>query len=321
MNAFWRGSAVLEVTKSSELWPVEPRRELVNSSVAATSVIHEEFVSVDGCRLRYHTGGTGPPMLLVHGLLGYSYCFRRNLPALAQNATVYALDLPGTGFSERPPIIRGDLRALAETVLDFSQQLGLGRPILLGSSHGGAVVLLAASLAVQQSVKIGGIILAAPANPWSSNGRRRIRIAASTAGRMLLRCAAPFLPPLHGYFLRRMYGDPARLTSDGIAGYSGAIRVPGTMAHLLGRMAHWDEDLKLMERALSSCANVPTLLIWGDRDRAVDPASAGELLRRLPKAELAVIRGAGHLPFEEDPEKFNELVLNFLAQQHDGVYS
>jgi pimeloyl-ACP methyl ester carboxylesterase len=47
----------------------------------------------------------------------------------------------------------------------------------------------------------------------------------------------------------------------------------------------------------------------------VNPASATELLRRLPKAELAIIRGTGHLPFEEESEQFNQLVLNFLARQ------
>ena len=277
--------------------------------------VREEFVRLDGCRLRYLAGGAGPPMVLVHGLLGYSFCFRHNLPVLAQSATVYAIDLPGTGFSERPAVINGDLRALAEVLLKFVRQLDLERPVLLGSSHGGAVVLMAAGMAAQQNVTLGPMILAAPVNPWSRHGRRWVKIAGSTAGSAMLRVIAPFLPPLHGYFLRRMYGDPSRLTSEAIEGYSGAIREQGTMDHLIGRIAHWNEDLQLLEQALPGCSDVPTLLIWGDRDRAVNPASATELLRRLPKAELAIIRGTGHLPFEEESEQFNQLVLNFLARQ------
>jgi pimeloyl-ACP methyl ester carboxylesterase len=260
--------------------------------------------------------------VLVHGLLGYSFCFRQNLPVLAQSATVYAIDLPGTGFSERPALINGDLRALAGMLLTFVRQLKLERPVFLGSSHGGAVVLMAAGMAAaQQNVKLGPMILVAPVNPWSRNGRRRVKIAASAAGSAALRVIAPLLSPLHGYFLRRMYGDPSRLTSEAIKGYSDAIRERGTMAQLIGRVAHWNEDLQLLERALPACMGVPSLVIWGDRDCAVDPASAEELLRRLPKAELAIIRGAGHLPFEEEPEQFNELVLNFLARQRTGVYS
>lgn len=283
--------------------------------------IKEEFLHVNNCRLRYLTGGAGPPMVLVHGLLGYSFCFRHNLPALAQSATVYAVDLPGGGFSERPAVVQADLRTIAETLLDFAKQLDLKKPTLLGSSHGGAVVLMAACLGARRGLTLGPMILVAPVNPWSRNGRRRVQFAASAAGSAVLRCVAPCLGPLHGYFLQRMYGDPARLTKDAITGYSRGIRQPGTMAHLLGRLKHWNEDLQLLERALPACANVPTLLIWGERDGAVDPASASELLRRLPKAELAMMRGTGHLPFEEQPEEFNQLVLNFLARQRAGDYS
>jgi pimeloyl-ACP methyl ester carboxylesterase len=137
----------------------------------------------------------------------------------------------------------------------------------------------------------------------------------------MLRALVPALVPSPGYFLRRMYGDPARLTSEAIAGYSAAIREPGTMAHLLGRIRSWQNDLELLEKTLPSCAATPTLMIWGEQDRAVDPSSAQQLLARLPKAELAVIRGAGHLPFEEVPEEFNRLVLDFLARQGTGIYS
>lgn len=287
----------------------------------ATANIREEFLQINNCRIRYLTGGNGPAMVLVHGLLGYSFCFRHNLPVLAESATVYALDLPGTGFSERPAVVEADLNALADMLLKFVNQLGLEKPVLLGSSHGGAVVLMACYLAAGRGLTLGPMVLVAPVNPWSRNGQRRVGFAASAAGRTALRCAAPLLAPLHGYFLRRMYGDPARLTREAIAGYSCAIRERGTMAHLLGRLKDWNEDLKLLEQSLPACSNVPTLLIWGERDGAVDPASSAQLLRRLPKAELAVIRGAGHLPFEEEPEEFNQLVLNFLARRQAGVYS
>jgi len=53
--------------------------------------------------MRYLSAGSGPPLLLVHGLLGYSFSWRFTIPALAQHATVYAIDLLGTGFSDRPP--------------------------------------------------------------------------------------------------------------------------------------------------------------------------------------------------------------------------
>ncbi|HWF04388.1 MAG TPA: alpha/beta hydrolase, partial [Candidatus Angelobacter sp.] len=64
-----------------------------------------------------------------------------------------------------------------------------------------------------------------------------------------------------------------------------------------------------------------TLLVWGTRDGAVDVRSAESLLKALPGSKLEIIEGAGHLPFEETPEVFNRLVLEFLekasSNQHD----
>lgn len=280
------------------------------------STIETKFVSIKGHRIRYLTGGAGPPLVLVHGLLGYSFCFRFNLEELARHSTFYALDLPGTGFSSREPEIRSDLESLAEFLLSFIEQLGLKKPTLLGSSHGGAIVLFAASLARERRNPLGPLILVSPVNPWSRFGRRRAAIIGSAPGSLVFRCISPAIAPLHGYFLSRMYGNPAALTRETINGYSAAIRQRGTITHLLGRVRQWGRDLDLLKPEIQRCKDLPVLLIWGDRDRAVDPGSAQPLMRVLPRAKLAVIPGAGHLPFEEAPAEFNQIVLDFLAHTH-----
>jgi pimeloyl-ACP methyl ester carboxylesterase len=193
--------------------------------------------------------------------------------------------------------------------------------VLLGSSHGGAIALLAANIAGEVGINIRSLILVAPVNPWSRNGGRLAALAGSGLGAAAIRALSPCLRPLHGYFLRRMYGDRARLTRDSVEGYSRAFKQRGSMAHLLGRVKDWPAMLAATEQALPACSKLPIFIIWGERDRAVDPQSAQPLLERLACAELAIMKGAGHLPFEEQPEEFNALVSGFLARQAERVYS
>src|SRR5207244_3838189 len=119
----------------------------------------------------------------------------------------------------------------------------------------------------------------------------------------------------HPYFLRRMYGDPLRIAPGTREGYDRALRVPGTVPHMLARVRHWDDDLNEVGRLLPKIANIPTLLIWGSKDGAVPMASAYPLMSRFNHAELVVIEGAGHLPYEEAPQEFNELLLRFLRAE------
>ncbi len=76
-------------------------------------------VTLDGVTWRYWVAGSGPPLLLIHGFMGYSFSWRFNMQPLAQHFTVYAVDLPGTGFSERPDKPDCTLRDDAAAVLGF----------------------------------------------------------------------------------------------------------------------------------------------------------------------------------------------------------
>src|SRR5205823_8231003 len=121
-------------------------------------------------------------------------------------------------------------------------------------------------------------------------------LLATSWGSVLFRPLSRCLTPLHGYFLRRLYGDRRHATPETIEGYSRAIRIAGTIDHCLARVKHWRKDLIAIERALPMCPDVPVLLVWGDRDGAVYPSSAEILLQRFPRGKLAIMRGAGHIP-------------------------
>src|SRR5712692_9973050 len=150
----------------------------------------EHWVTLDGARMRYLCCGSGSALLLVHGLLGYSFSWRFAMPVFAQQATVYAVDMLGSGFSDRPARLDCTLRASAERLLGFLDAVGAGSCDLLGTSRGGAVAMMAATLAPD---RVRRLILVAPVNPWSTHGEWRARFLSSRMIAPLFLMLAPWL--------------------------------------------------------------------------------------------------------------------------------
>jgi pimeloyl-ACP methyl ester carboxylesterase len=263
-----------------------------------------------GARMRYLRAGSGPALLLVHGLLGYSFSWRFCIPALARHATVYAIDLLGTGFSDRPLNLDCSLKASAQRLLQFMDKTGLASCDLLGTSHGGALSMMAAALAPERMQRL---ILVDPVNPWSAHGKRLTAFLSNTVIAPLFVNLTPHVRSLHEYYHRRMFGDPRRIPADSLEGYGKPLRIPGSYEYALAVARSWNRDLAELEAALPRIANIPTLLIWGSKDSAVDPASAAQLKQRIHDCRLVMIEGVGHLPYEEAPEEFHRTVAEFLA--------
>jgi pimeloyl-ACP methyl ester carboxylesterase len=261
--------------------------------------------------MRYLRAGSGPPLVLLHGLLGYSFSWRFALPALAEAVTVHAVDMPGAGFSDRPARTSGSFRVHAERMLRFLDIVGIDSCDLLGTSHGGAVAMMTASLAPE---RVRTLILVAPVNPWSPHGRWLAPFLSSALISGLLLRLEPGLGIVHDVLLRRLYGDPQRIPPGTLAGYSAAFKIPGTLKYGLGVGGSWNRDLADLEATLPRIANIPTLLLWGTRDTAVSPHSAERLRQQFTQCQLEIFDGVGHLPYEEAPELFNAAVLGFLRR-------
>ena len=281
----------------------------LDSALAHTQTIDEHWVSIDNARMRYLRAGSGPALLLVHGLLGYSFSWRFTIPAII-GRTVYACDMLGTGFSERPANLNCSLRASAERLLRFLDAVDVSSCDLLGTSHGGAVAMMAASLAPERFKRL---ILVAPVNPWSEHGKGLARLLTNPLVKPWFFDLVPHLELVHGYVLRRMYGDPRRIRPGTLEGYSAAFRIPGSFRYGLSVLHCWNNDLQELENALSRISHFPTLLIWGERDTAVNLSSAQRLREQFRHCELVVFDGVGHLPYEEVPEQFNRAVVQFLG--------
>jgi pimeloyl-ACP methyl ester carboxylesterase len=269
--------------------------------------IEKLTAEIAGDRISYFRAGAGPPLLLLHGLLGGSFCWRRNMEALSQCHTVFVVDLPGHGESDAPCHLDCSMPAQAGRVSALLEELKLQEVDVVGCSWGGAIAMLLAA----QSAKVRSLVLAAPVNPWSNFGAGRIRFLIGHLGSAFLRMVWPVSGPLYRIALARMYGDPRRLTPETVEGYRSMVMQPGRVNNILNTLRSWEKDVNTL-RAEIPKIKARSLLIWGTRDGAVDVRSAEALKQVLPQCQIKIIEGAGHLPLEETPEEFNRLVLDFI---------
>ena len=279
--------------------------------------VEECWMDFDGAGMRYLRAGSGPPLILLHGLLAYSFSWRFTMPALAPYATVYAPDLLGAGFSDRPRNIDHSMRGTALRVLKFAEKLGLSTVDLLGTSRGGAVAMCAAAECLDRgasSPRVRRLILACPVNPYSAHGKRLAPFFASRFGAAGFRLAVGNLPFLFPYFHGRLYADRRTIPPGSLQGYKAPLAVPGFFEHGLSIVQTWSADLQELRAILPKLRNVPVLLIWGSEDPAVFATSMEPLARHFDHVEKIVFPGVGHLPYEECPKEFNQALIRFLAK-------
>lgn len=271
--------------------------------------IEDGFAVVNGAKIHYQRAGTGLPLLLLHGLVGSAKNWRRNISFLSGDSSVYAVDLFNMGKSERVPGLDAGLEATADRLASYMDAIGLDEADIAGHSHGGAVAMM---FAARHPNRVRRLILFAPANPFCDLGNQLIRFYQTRFGVWFAR-QIPSLPRrLKATALSRMYGDPSRVSSDALEGYTQGLHIPGTVDHVLQIVQRWFVDMGLLRSALAGLAAKPTLLIWGDRDRAVGLNSARELQRTLPQSRLLVLPGVGHIAFEEMPDICNQAMRDWL---------
>lgn len=287
---------------------------LAGSAQAAASepFANSRFETIDGVRVHLRQwpaagGGSGCPVLLVHGLGGSTFSFRELAPALAAAGhPVWALDLPAYGYSDRVPFPRTAGLALGP----WLQAQAPGRPwCLLGHSMGTRVV---AELALQPGrvrsvVYVAGNPILSPRELRSRERYRSPRFRRFIAG--LVESRYLDNPERIAGLIERAYNREPR--PEEVAGYLAPLQTPGTaLAILTGYSAQWPPaaDAARLDR-------VPTLVVWGEDDRWVKPEVAQRLRGDLPSARWVTIAGAGHAPMETHPAQTAEAVLEQFKRQ------
>ncbi len=274
--------------------------------------IKSAHAAIAGAQMHYLEAGQGSPLVLVHGLLGTASHWAPVIPLLSEDAHVYAPDALGMGASDRVAALDTRLLAGADRLIAFLDACGIQTADWVGTSHGGAVVMM---LAARYPERVRSLVLHAPVNPFCAAADPLVRFYLTPLGRWFAH-RAPSLPEwVHRFALQAMYGDRSRVRPGSLSGYLASLRVPGTVAYVLSILRHWKEEISALQGSLPALREVPILLLWGNRDRAVSPESGERLQRFFDRATSVILPGAGHLPHEEMPQAFAAAIHHFLQQQ------
>jgi pimeloyl-ACP methyl ester carboxylesterase len=279
--------------------------------------VEECWMDFDGARMRYLRAGSGPALILLHGLMGYSFSWRYTMPALAPYATVYAPDMLGAGFSDRPHGIDHSVRGTAQRVIQFIQNLGISSFDLLGTSRGGIVATEIAGECLNAgkgAPQIRRLVLVCPVNPYSSHGQWMAPFFGTQFGATAFRFVIERRPSLYPYFHSRLFADRSKIPAGSLKGYEAPLVKPGLFEHALSIVRTWSADLREQEKLLPRLSEVPTLLVWGTKDPAVYVSSMEPLARHFKNVKKVMFPGVGHLPYEECPQEFNAELIRFLYQ-------
>ncbi len=286
------------------------------STLGVGEGVEECWMDLDGARMRYLRAGSGPALILLHGLMGYSFSWRYVMPALAPYRTVYAPDLLGAGFSDRPQGMDHSVRGTALRVIKFIQNLGISSFDLLGTSRGGIVATAVAAECLDGSgakPRLRRLVLVCPVNPYSAHGQWIAPFFATRFGAAAFRFAIERRPSLYPYFHARLFADRNKIPPGSLEGYKAPLAQSGLFEHALSIVRTWTQDLREQELLLPKLAEIPTLLMWGSKDPAVYASSLAPLAKYFRNARTIVFPGIGHLPYEECPEEFNQELIKFLV--------
>jgi len=227
--------------------------------------------------------GSGPALILLHGLAGSTRWWARNIPELSRSFRVLAIDLPGFGSSRGHR--RFDLDEVGAGIAGTMDRLEIERASVIGHSMGG---LIAGGLAADHPGRVERLVLVDAA--FLSLGWTATQFLTGPA--TTLRRTAPSLLPV--------------LIADSLR--AGPIRLADAGIQLL--RADWRRQLPRI--------SAPTLVLWGEHDAICPPAIGRAIVELIPDARLQTIDGGAHNPMWEQPESFTAAGLDFLGTVGDG---
>jgi len=253
------------------------------------------IADIAGVKTRYEKGGSGPPVLVLHGWGSSVEGVRPMLHGLSLGQTVIAVDLPGFGQAEPPPDHWGtyDYAAWVGAFMDVIQ---CPQAHLIGHSFGGRIAIV---LAAKYPHRVNRLVLVDSAGIIPSRGRDyQARVQLFKTARRLA-----------GWIPVDSWRDSAL---DQVRAAFGSVdyQAAGALRSVFVRVVN--EDL----RPLLPDIKANTLLVWGENDRDV-PVSDGQIMaREIPHSRLEVLPGAGHFSYMDRLPGFCRLVRDFLKEEH-----
>jgi pimeloyl-ACP methyl ester carboxylesterase len=271
-------------------------------------------INLHGHRMTYRTGGSGPLLVLIHGITNSSASWEPVLPLLEEHFSVLAPDLLGHGDSAKP---RGDysLGAYASLTRDLMLALGHDRATFVGHSLGGGiamqmgyqfpercerlVLVSTGGLGRQVSLFLRAVALPGAELTLPIVGSKALVNASAKVGGWLGKVGLGIGADLVAY-------SQGMSTLADIEARSAFVHTARGMIDLGGQRIDARDKLYLT-------AGVPTLIVWGDRDPVIPARHGIRAHESMPGSRLEIVAGAGHFPHHHDPEWFATAVQRFVA--------
>ena len=279
--------------------------------------MREHRIDVDGLPTRYLAAGEdgGPPLILLHGVGDNALDWRWAMPALARSRRVYAPDLPGAGGSAKPESADADYSPgfFERFVAAFLDAQGIGHAAVVGNSLGGLVGLRLA-LSEPERVTALGLVAAAGLGRRVSPALRSLSLPGY--GR-LATAWGKTRPGAAQRALGRaglVFASPRRAPREWLKEQYRLARVPGflqaQLATVRAQVGIRGQREVLVDRLPG--LRMPTLVVWGARDRVLPASQARGAAARLRGGRLELLPDCGHLPQVEQPERFASALARFL---------
>jgi pimeloyl-ACP methyl ester carboxylesterase len=272
---------------------------------------------VDGIPFNYVDVGTDSagedPVVLVHGLGGQWQNWLENIPRLAQDRRVVAMDLPGFGCTPEPADdVDVTITQYGRWVNELCDKPGLDKIELIGNSMGGYI---AAEVAIQFPERVKRLVLVSAAGISSAEVLHLPiltfgRIAAALATNSVTRYRHLAARPSTRHMSLALVARHPRLLKADLA-YEGFFKGGGKPGFDDALRASLDYDF----RDRLDDVKVPTLIVWGEKDSIIPTRDADEFERLIEDSRKVVMEDAGHVPMAERPQAFNDVLVEFLAEE------
>lgn len=268
-------------------------------------------VTVNGLETFVYREGSGPPLVMLHGMAATSDCWTYAFEKLKANYTAIAPDLPGHGRSAGSAYPYG-LDFYLQWLARLLETLEVEKPILMGASMGGAVSLAYTMAHLERVERLIMVDALGMGTKFSLAGRMILQLPYFAAG-MLTRRADPYL---FRYFQPWSFRNPWGPAGKIIARMADVNRRRGIWPLWAGMRLLLTDFLlpgkrNQFNRRLDAITQ-PTLITWGRHDALLPVSNALAGAERIPNAHLRIFENSAHAPMLEEPEAFNSAVLEFL---------
>jgi pimeloyl-ACP methyl ester carboxylesterase len=274
------------------------------------------FVKIMGADVHYVDEGSGQLIVMIHGFASSLHTWNRVADELRREYRVIRLDLPPFGVTGPLRSGSGEIETMnlptyRRFIDTFLQALGISRATFIGNSLGG---LIAWDHAVRHREAIERLVLID-----SAGFPMKLPIYIGLFNSALVRVSSPWLLPevIVKSAVRNVYGDPRKIDAVTLRRYVEFFHGEDTRT-AIGKMVP-TLDFKDVDTDVLKTLDVPTLVLWGAKDRWIPTAHAAEFASRIPGAKSVMYPGLGHIPMEEAPERVMADLRAFLGTRGADV--